>query len=166
MDKDYDEFVQRMGSFEMDLDFDEKLDPRNKKKPKNQNELTHYGIKGMKWGVRRTPEQLGRSQERKRIRAEDKAIKKERKKTSKNRRLLSDEDLQLAVGRLQTEKKLKDLTEQDLAVGQSQASKTLIQIGRSTLTTAGTAVATYAVKAVLEKKFDRKEAAKFIKPKK
>lgn len=24
------------------------------------NELMHYGIKGMKWGVRRTPEQLGR----------------------------------------------------------------------------------------------------------
>lgn len=22
-------------------------------------ELQHYGIKGMKWGVRRTPEQLG-----------------------------------------------------------------------------------------------------------
>ena len=24
------------------------------------NELYHYGVKGMKWGVRRTPEQLGR----------------------------------------------------------------------------------------------------------
>lgn len=25
----------------------------------NDNELYHYGVKGMKWGVRRTPEQLG-----------------------------------------------------------------------------------------------------------
>lgn len=25
----------------------------------NENSLEHYGIKGMHWGVRRTPEQLG-----------------------------------------------------------------------------------------------------------
>lgn len=30
------------------------------------NELEHYGIKGMKWGVRRTPEQLGHVTEKKR----------------------------------------------------------------------------------------------------
>ena len=28
------------------------------------NELYHYGVKGMKWGVRRTPEQLGRTTKR------------------------------------------------------------------------------------------------------
>lgn len=26
-----------------------------------ENELKHYGVKGMKWGIRRTPEQLGRA---------------------------------------------------------------------------------------------------------
>lgn len=30
-----------------------------------RNELCHYGVKGMKWGVRRTPEQLGHARLRK-----------------------------------------------------------------------------------------------------
>lgn len=29
------------------------------------NELAHYGVKGMKWGVRRTPEQLGKRKPKK-----------------------------------------------------------------------------------------------------
>lgn len=49
------------------------------------NELTHYGVKGMKWGVRRTPEQLGY-----RVSA-----------TSKNARERSD----YAKGRIETEKR-------------------------------------------------------------
>lgn len=32
------------------------------------SELSHYGIPGMKWGVRRTPEQLGRKKSRKELR--------------------------------------------------------------------------------------------------
>lgn len=40
MEKDYKNFIDRMGSFDFDLPIDE--------------EITHYGVKGMKWGVRKS----------------------------------------------------------------------------------------------------------------
>lgn len=48
------------------------------------NELEHYGIKGMKWGVRRTPEQLGHVTEKKR--RVTSWIQKARKKSAKRKK--------------------------------------------------------------------------------
>lgn len=53
--------------------------------------LEHYGIKGMRWGIRRTPEQLGHKiskLKRKSLNLEKKIVKAEEKKDKADRKVL------------------------------------------------------------------------------
>lgn len=52
--KDYENFVERMGSFDMDLTTTET----------DQDVLNHFGVKGMKWGVRKKRDSGGPSKRR------------------------------------------------------------------------------------------------------
>lgn len=83
--------------------------------------LSHYGIKGMKWGVRRTPEQLGRARAQRK--AKKAAVKKQKqtdrslpasedsKRASESRRIaanagpqkLSNKELEFLVNRMNLE---------------------------------------------------------------
>ena len=83
-----------------------------------QDELYHYGIKGMKWGVIRTAEQLGHivksakslydSHKTKKRAKEEAAIVKKRSKIT-NPKKLTAEELNARIKRLQLEKTYKDL---------------------------------------------------------
>lgn len=115
--------------------------------------LEHYGVKGMHWGVRRN--------------APKKEIKiaNKRQKMSDNRRLLDAKDLDAMVARLEKEKKLKDLVEQDLTPGKKAAKAVMSDVGQKVARTVIAGAAIYGVKAALEKKFSASEAAKYITPK-
>lgn len=124
------------------------------------NEIMHYGVKGMKWGIRRTPEQLGRKSTRK----ENREAKQDRKTASKNRRTLSDAELKSRVERLKMEKQLKELTDADLKPGRTATKKAVKEIGGKVLKAAVVGSLVYAGKVVVSGKFDPSEAANYIFP--
>lgn len=95
----------------------------------DNNYLMHYGIKGMKWGVRRTPEQLGRKRQRaekrkstmSRIRNytgshSSDALKRSRKKDINK---MSNRDLQNDINRLRLEREYRSLTKVDTSFGKN-----------------------------------------------
>lgn len=127
-----------------------------------QNVLTHYGILGMKWGVRRTPAQLARARGKTKESSVDSKVKESRKADSKNRRTLSDTELKQKIERLKMEKQFKDLTDEDVSPGKKMASDILKSAGTKVLSAAAAGAAAYAVKAVMTKQFDIKEAANYI----
>lgn len=129
--------------------------------------LEHYGIKGMKWGVRRKRGSDGRVVGGKsKITKKEAKIRAKRQKMSNNRRQLSDDDVKKAVERLQNEKKLKQLVDEDLSPGKTIAKKVLSESGQTAARAVITGVGVYAVRAALERKFDPMEASKHLKPKK
>ena len=121
--------------------------------------LLHHGIKGMKWGIRRTPEQLARargvleSTKKKVASGVDKATgrssaeRKEmnrRAKVRKNVRTTSDEDLNKEVKRLELEKKYKDLSDVDLKPGRTAVKKFFKTTGGRVITSAAVGTLAYA----------------------
>lgn len=83
----------------------------------NENDvLAHFGIKGMHWGVRRTPEQLGHRKEKVDNRSEDKKeVDSLRKKSSKT---LSNKELEKITKRMNLERQYSDLKRREISSGQ------------------------------------------------
>lgn len=122
--------------------------------------LCHYGILGMKWGIRRTPEQLGHrrpSKTKKQLASENK-----KRRDSKNRGTLTNEQLRAKIERLQLEKQLRELTDGEVDSGKRYVQQILRTVGTKTLTTALSGAALYAVKAAVSGDFNPQELGSAI----
>lgn len=127
--------------------------------------LTHWGIQGQKWGVRRYQYLDGSLTEEGKLRY-GKNYKSPSNKVvnTKRARNMSTEDLQENIKRLQLEKQYVDLSKENYNDGKSKVNNILADAGNTVLKAAAVGVGLYAAKQIVAAVIN-KDAADLIKTK-
>lgn len=107
----------------------------------DNNELQHHGIKGMRWGVRRTDAQLARlrggSSAKKTAKPAAKEEPEKKATTSssgKSSTELTNAELRARVERIRLEKELAQLTAKQKSKGRQFVEDVLVNAGKQALT--------------------------------
>ena len=126
----------------------------------HNNTLKHYGITGMKWGIRRFQNKDGtRTPAGKKRYDGDETPKKTTKEEPKQRTVkdLSDTELQARIRRLDLEKRYKDLSTSvnppKSTRGKDFALRVIEKIGENKLVNIGTQAATKGLGELINKAF-------------
>ena len=89
-------------------------------------EIWHHGIKGMKWGVRHTPEQLGHKTGSKSTKKDDESHEDYKKAhDTKSVKKMSDAELRARLNRLNMEKQYSQMNPNRVERGKKILSSTL-----------------------------------------
>jgi len=145
------------------------------------NFLEHFGIRGMRWGVRTKGTRSGDSGgtpagkhvpepkvEKPPKRLSERQVKRERQRLLVKHRTISDEDLKKTIDRLTNEKKLVDMLQEDLMPHRKKARKLTNEILTETGTKLVKNVALGAGSGLVVRSLGRhrksSKAAEFITP--
>lgn len=131
------------------------------------SELAHYGVLGMKWGVRRTPEQLARargktsgSSQSSRSKSSETKKKSSGSEAKKKLSEMSDDELNKTVKRLQLEQQYRNLNPEKVSLGKRFVNTTLKNVVVPAATEAGKQVLKDEITKALQEALNKSRKTK------
>ena len=134
------------------------------------NELEHHGVKGMRWGHRKTPVRSSRQNSSSTKTSSNRSSTKtssnrsSKKTPSKKSKIksMTDSEIQSRIKRLEMEKRLSTLSNEDRHPGTSFVKNALKDSGKQVLTTVGKNAMIGGLRYATDKSFTGKDFAKSL----